>query len=134
MLRPLFTSGSSWKLTDTQSRSGCAVATGFELCTFTIFQCLLSTAAFISTVTHHLHVTAHALGHIVCGRLTMTSYNNVKQLTRNPTADGSDLVLWLLLKVVVEEARFLEQPSGRLAASHSNMADGSECGGCCWWS
>jgi len=61
----------------------------------------------------------------------MTSYNNAKQLSRNPTADGSDLVLWLLLKVMVEEARFLEQPAGRLAASHSNMADGSECGGCC---
>jgi hypothetical protein len=69
-------------------------------------------------------------GHIVCGRLTMTYHNNVKQLSRNPTADGSDLVLWLLLKVMLEEARFLEQPSGRLAASHSNMADGSECGGC----
>lgn len=61
----------------------------------------------------------------------MTSYNNAKQLSRNPTADGSDLVLWLLLKVMVEEALFLEQPAGRLAASHSNMADGSECGGCC---
>jgi len=77
---------------------------------------------------------AAARGHSVSGRLTMTSYNNAKQLSRNPTADGSDLVLWLLLKVMVEEARFLEQPAGRLAASHSNMADGSECGGCCCWS
>jgi len=77
---------------------------------------------------------AAARGHSVSGRLTMTSYNNAKQLSRNPTADGSDLVLWLLLKVMVEEARFLEQPAGRLAASHSNMADGSECGGWCCWS
>lgn len=77
---------------------------------------------------------AAARGHSVSGRLTMTSYNNAKQLSRNPTADGSDLVLWLLLKVMVEEARFLEQPAGRLAASHSNMADSSECGGCCCWS
>jgi len=77
---------------------------------------------------------AAARGHSVSGRLTMTSYNNAKQLSRNPTADGSDLVLWLLLKVMVVEARFLEQPAGRLAASHSNMADGSECGGCCCWS
>lgn len=61
----------------------------------------------------------------------MTSHNNVKQLSRNSTADGSDPVLWLLFKVMVEESHFLEQPAGRLAASHSNMADGSECGGFC---
>ena len=98
---------------------------------FQVFHCLLSCCWIRLNGNTTL---AAGRGHSVSGRLTMTCNNNVKQLSRNLTADGSYLVLWLLLKVMVEEARFLEQPAGRLAASHSNMADGSECGGCCCWS